>query len=502
MARTLNEGDIMAANDITHLEPKAVWEIFAGMTRVPRPSKKETLIQKHFCDFAEKHGLKYKHEPVGNIIIEVPATPGHENAPITVLQGHLDMVPEKNRDTQHDFEKDPIRTLIDKDTELGLDIVRADGTTLGADNGMGVAMALAAAISKDVVHGPLEILLTCDEEAGMTGAKALKPDSFKGRRLINLDAEEDDCVYIGCAGGCDSNLTWSWPTKAMNGETVHRVTVRGLRGGHSGGDIHEGRGNAIKLLVRTLRRAGQGVRLVEFEGGSMRNAIPREAHAIVAIPEANEKMLADAAAAVQTEGRAESYESGLSIALESATAETAMSADDTRRWVDAMSAIPDGVMGMHPKVPELVQTSNNNSTVVCERKMERVKLKLGTLTRSSSDSRVEVAKDQIASVAVMSGAELEHGNQYPGWEPNPSSAILETVRSQYRKLFGDEPTVAAIHAGLECGIIGNRIGEPMDMVSFGPTIRGAHSPDERVYIASVGKSYKLLCAVLGVLAAG
>lgn len=491
----------MSAQEIAKLEPKAVWEFFAGMTQVPRPSKKETLIQKHFCDLAEKHGFEYTHEQVGNIIVKVPATPGHENAPITVIQGHLDMVPEKNRDTQHDFEKDPIRPVIDKDTALNLDIVRAEGTTLGADNGMGVAMAFAVATCKNVVHGPLELLLTCDEEAGMTGAKALKPDSFEGRRLINLDAEEDDFIYIGCAGGCDSNLSWSYPTKAMNGESIRRITVRGLRGGHSGGDIHEGRGNAIKLLVRTLRRTGGGVRLVEFEGGSMRNAIPREAHAIVAIAEANEAALNEAAAAVQAEGRAESYEAGLTIAVEDAAADSAMSADDTRRWLDAMTAIPDGVMGMHPKVPELVQTSNNNSTLVCERKGDRIKLKLGTLTRSSSDSRVEVAKDQIAAVALMSGAELSHGNQYPGWEPNPSSALLETVRSQYVQLFNEEPTVTAIHAGLECGIIGQRVGS-MDMVSFGPTIRGAHSPDERVYIASVAKSYKLLCAVLGVLAKG
>lgn len=489
----------MANSDITQLDPKAVWEIFAGMTQVPRPSKKEGPIQKHMCALAEKHGFKFKHEPVGNIIVSVPATPGHESAPITVIQGHLDMVPEKNRDTQHDFEKDPIRTVIDKDKELGLDIVRAEGTTLGADNGMGVAMAFAAATSKDVTHGPLELLLTCDEEAGMTGAKALVPTSFEGRRLINLDAEEDDFIYIGCAGGCDSNLTWSYVTKSLNGESACRVTVRGLRGGHSGGDIHEGRGNAIKLLVRTLRRAGIGLRLVEFEGGSMRNAIPREAHAIVAIPEANVAMLKDAAAEIQSQGRSESFEAGLTIAVETAAADAAISPEDTRRWLDAMTAIPDGVMGMHPKVPELVETSNNNSTVVFERKADRLKLKLGTLTRSSSDTRVEVAKDQIAAIAVISGAELLHANQYPGWAPNPSSPLLETVRSQYGTLFGDEPTVTAIHAGLECGIIGKRVGD-MDMVSFGPTIRGAHSPDERVYIASVAKSYRLLCSVLGVLA--
>jgi len=375
----------MATNDISQLDPKPVWQFFAGMTQVPRPSKKETRIQKHFCDLAEKHSLKYKHEPVGNIIVQVPASPGCEKAPITVLQGHLDMVCEKNRGTDHDFDNDPIRTVIDKDSESSDRIVRADGTTLGADNGMGVSMAFAVATSTDVKHGPLELLLTCDEEAGMTGAKALAPDSFKGKRLINLDAEEDDFIYIGCAGGCDSNLAWSLPTAALSGEKAVRVTVRGLRGGHSGGDIHEGRGNAIKLLTRVLRRAGD-VRLIEFEGGSMRNAIPREAHAVVALSSNQIAALRDAASQVQAAGRAESFEKDLTIAVEDADAKSAASAADTTRWLTAMAALPDGVMGMHPKVPELVQTSNNNSTVHTERDGDRLRIHLGALTRSSSDT--------------------------------------------------------------------------------------------------------------------
>lgn len=488
----------MATNDISQLEPKAVWGFFHGMTQVPRPSKKETRIQKHFCDLADKHGLKYKHEAVGNIIVEVPASPGHEKAPITVLQGHLDMVCEKNRGTEHDFDSDPIRTVIDTDAETGLKIVRADGTTLGADNGMGVAMAFAAATSPDVTHGPLELLLTCDEEAGMTGAKALAPTSFKGKRLINLDAEEDEFVYIGCAGGCDTNLTWSLPTSGLSGEKAFRVTVRGLRGGHSGGDIHEGRGNAIKLLTRVLRAAGD-VRLAEFEGGSMRNAIPRESHAIVALPSNRADAIRAAAKTVQAEGRAESFEKDMTITVEDADAKGAASIEDTSRWLTAMAALPDGVMGMHPKIPELVQTSNNISTVHSERDGDRLKLRLGALTRSSSDSRVEAAKAQIIAVGRLSGADVSEGNQYPGWEPNPSSPLLKTVQSNYEKLFKESPTVTAIHAGLECGIIGQRVGN-MDMVSFGPTIRGAHSPDERVWIDSVGKSYKLLCAVLADLA--
>ncbi len=489
-------------SDIRNLEPKTVWDIFHGMTQVPRPSKKEEKIQAHMLKLAESYGFKTHHDAAGNIVVDVPATPGCENAPITVIQGHLDMVCEKNRGTEHDFDNDAIKTQQSKDEETGRPIVKADGTTLGADNGMGVAMALAAAVSKDVKHGPLELLLTADEEAGMTGAKALKPDSFKGRQLINLDAEEDDHIYIGCAGGCDSNLFWSYATSPIGSdEMAVRLTVTGLRGGHSGGDIHEGRGNAIKLMMRSLRGAEIDLRIGEVEAGSMRNAIPREAHAVVAVKKSDIDKLKKSAATVQAEGRAESYEANLEINVSDESGVDAFaSTDDTTTWLTALAALPNGVLGLHPKVPALVETSNNCSTIKNERGNGQLKIQMGCLTRGSSDSQLEVAKAQIAAVAQLTGADLTTGNQYSGWEPNPDSKLLKITASKYEALFGEPAHVAAIHAGLECGIIGKNVGGNIDMISFGPTIRGAHSPDERVFIDGVEKSYKLLCAVLEELA--
>ena len=500
----------MSANttpaSIESLEPKAVWNFFAGLTTVPRPSKREKKIRAHVRKLAEHHGFTFREEPVGNIIIEVPATPGHESAPITVIQGHLDMVPDNNRATRHDWDNDPITTIIAQDEKTGRQIVHAAGTTLGADNGIGVAMGFAAATSPEVVHGPLELLLTTDEEAGMTGAKALTPDSFRGRRLLNLDSEEDDCIYIGCAGGCDTNLAWRFDTTVppSDAETC-RVTVEGLRGGHSGGDIHEGRANAIRLLTRTLRRAPRGtLHLSEFNGGSKRNAIPREAHAIVSGHRGTVAALQQAAKAVRDEAVGESFEDGIAIRVETITdgdAGHVASADDTATFLSAMAALPDGVLGMHPKVPELVQTSNNVSTVVCESAGGKLKIVVGTLTRSSSGSRMEAVKDQLVSIGRLAAAATEFANDYPGWEPNVESKTLATCQRVYKQLFNEEPHVAAIHAGLECGIIGKRVGK-MDMVSFGPTIEGAHSPDERVYVASVAKAWKYLVAVLAELAKG
>ncbi|MFQ5412387.1 MAG: M20/M25/M40 family metallo-hydrolase, partial [Phycisphaerae bacterium] len=346
------------------LEPRRVWGIFAGMAAVPRPSKREEKIRAHIHEVAKGFGLNAREEPVGNIIIDVPATPGHESAPITVLQGHLDMVAEKNAGTKHDFDRDAIRPLVATNA-AGERIVRAEGTTLGADNGLGVALALAAATDPNVVHGPLELLFTTDEEAGMTGAKALTPDSFKGRRLLNLDSEEDDCVYIGCAGGCDTNLTWRLAA-ATGGAESCRVDVDGLRGGHSGGDIHENRGNAIKLLTRVLSRAPEAtLRVGLISGGRVRNAIPREATAVMSGPVGTIAALKVAAQAVRDEGVAESYEEGLSIRVETLGASDAgvvANEADTARLLAALAAMPSGVVGMHPKIPTLVQTSNNLST--------------------------------------------------------------------------------------------------------------------------------------------
>ncbi len=483
------------------LKPCRVWGIFAGMAAVPRPSKREEKIRAHIHEVAKGLGLKSREESVGNIIVDVPATPGHESAPITVLQGHLDMVAEKNAGTVHDFDRDPIRTVVAKNA-AGERIVRAEGTTLGADNGLGVALALAAATDPEVVHGPLELLFTTDEEAGMTGAKALTPDSFKGRRLLNLDSEEDDCVYIGCAGGCDTNLTWRLAASAGGAEAC-RVVVDGLRGGHSGGDIHENRGNAIKLLTRVLSRAPEAtLRVGLISGGRVRNAIPREARAVVSGPAGTIAALEVAAATVRVEGIAESYEEGLSIRVETLGASDAggvASEADTARLLAALAAVPSGVVGMHPKIPKLVQTSNNLSTVMSEVRDGELEIVAGTLTRSSSASCLQTVTDQIAAVGRLSGADVACGNAYPGWEPNVDSPTLATCRRVYESLFGSAPEVAAIHAGLECGIIGERVGN-MDMVSFGPRIEGAHSPDECVYIESVAKSWKYLVAVLGELA--
>lgn len=494
---------VTSTTAIESLEPKSVWGFFTGIAKVPRPSKKEEKIRAHIHEVAKRHGLHCRQEDVGNIIIEVPATPGRESAPITVLQGHLDMVPEKNSDTVHDFDNDPIRLILDKDPKSGRRFVHADGTTLGADNGMGVALALAAATADDAAHGPLELLFTTDEEAGMTGAKALVPDSFKGRRLINLDSEEDDCIYIGCAGGCDTNLTWRFDTApCAKDDEVHRIVVEGLRGGHSGCDIQEGRANAIKLLVRTLLRASRpDLRIGSFSGGSMRNAIPREARAVVAGSSGLGQALQDAAKAIREEAAAESFEAGIAIRVEASStgeAEGFVDAQATSSFLSAVAALPSGVIGMHPKIPTLVQTSNNLSTTTSAAEPGALRVVTGTLSRSSSGSCLRTVTDQIAAVGRLSGAQVGYGNAYPGWEPNVDSPMLATCRRLYESLFKTKPHVAAIHAGLECGIIGQCVGN-MDMVSFGPSIEGAHSPDERVYVDSVEKIWKYLVAVLNEL---
>ncbi|NOX58931.1 MAG: aminoacyl-histidine dipeptidase [Planctomycetes bacterium] len=492
-----------ASADLSSLEPKSVWGFFAGLTSVPRPSKNEERIQQHILKVAEDLGFSAKRDGAGNIVIAVPASVGCEGAPITVLQGHLDMVCEKNAGIDQDFNRDPIRTVIDKNSQ-GEVIVRAEGTTLGADNGMGVALALAACSDPNVVHGPLELLFTCDEEEGMTGAKALTPDSFKGRRLINLDSEEDDAVYIGCAGGRDTNLTWNLPMVAADaGAECCRVSVSGLRGGHSGGDVHEGRASANRLIVRTLLRA-EDIQIAAINGGSKRNAIAREASAIVCGPIGTHKALADAAACVAAEAIGESFEDDIRIDVVKADAgecDQVVSRSDTSRLLSGLMAIPHGVMGMHPQIPLLVQTSNNLSTIVSSIGDSGLCVEVGMLTRSSSDSRKQEALDQIANVGILSGADVQHENDYPGWEPNPDSSLLTTCSRVYRDLFGAEPTVAAIHAGLECGIIGERVGK-MDTISFGPRIEGAHSPDEQVWVASVEKIWRYLKAVLAELSKG
>lgn len=496
-------GKIVVQDSILQLSPAPVWSVFAGMSAVPRPSKREEKIRAHFHALARAHGLTARQDRVGNIVVEVPATPGYENAPTVVIQGHLDMVCEKNRGTQHDFDRDPIRLLIDR--HAGETFVKADGTTLGADNGIGVALGFAAATQSDVVHGPLELLLTTDEEQGMTGAKALQPDSFKGRILLNLDSEEDDALYIGCAGGCDTTLGWHMALEANDSLEAFEVHVGGLRGGHSGCDIHQNRGNANQLLARLLRAAGleSRLRIASIRGGNLRNAIPREASAVVF---ASRAALEKAAGEIREAARTEHAEPKVEVTIGAVAQAPAasLSAASTEQILDGLVAIPSGVISMHPDFPTLVQNSNNLSVITFEpADAESVQVRAMCLSRSASMSCLELDKAKLAAIGRATGAtEIVHSGQYAGWAPNRDSALLATCRRVYERCFGHEPKIAAIHAGLECGIIGARVDGAMQMISFGPNITGAHSPDERVSVDSVARIWTFLKAVLAELAKG
>ncbi len=490
---------------INGLEPARVWQFFAELSAVPRPSKREGQVRAFVREAAGRLGFVFREDQAGNIVIDVPASPGCEHAPVTVLQGHLDMVCEKNAGTEHDFDRDPIRLVQDRDQRSGEMIVRADGTTLGADNGIGLALAFAAATSPDVVHGPLEILCTIDEEMGMSGAKVLAPDFIKGRRMLNLDAEEDDALYIGCAGGCDTTLTWELKAGPLpQRSSACRVSVAGLRGGHSGVDIHLNRTNAIKLLVETLSAAGDGrLRLIELRGGSKRNVIPREASAVVACSAATVKQLSAAAQEAQAVAR-RAGETSASVQVEKLAAESAfaaLTAKDTQRVLTTLTAMPHGVLAIVPEMPGLVQTSNSTSTVESSLADGKLRIIVGCLSRSSMGRELSVTARQLRAIGALAGAQAESGNQYPGWQPNVDSPLLALSRRVYQQLFAAAPNVTAIHAGVECGIIDERIGAgSMDMVSLGPHIEGAHSPDERVYVASVQKTWKYLTALLAELA--
>ena len=486
------------------LEPTAVWRFFAELSAVPRPSKHEEQARAYVRQVADRHGFPVREDAAANLVVDVPASPGAESAPTTVLQGHLDMVCEKNAGTQHDFLRDGLRLHVDTD-EKGVQIVRADGTTLGADNGLGVALALAAATDPAVRRGPLEILCTSDEEMGMTSAKALDPGLLRGRRMINLDSEEDDCVYIGCAGGCDTSLIWELklappPARAAAG----RVQVSGLRGGHSGVDIHLNRGNALKVLTRVLCTADpQRLRLAALTGGSKRNVIPREACAVVVGPPRIADTLTRAAAEIQAESR-QGGEADCTITVTpTALGELpgAVGPGDTQQLLTTLAALPHGVLAVVPDIPGLVQTSNSTSTIEGSAAGGTLRVVVGCLSRSSSLPELRATARQLAAIGKLAGATVESGNEYPGWQPNANSPLLAICRRVYEQLLQASPTVAAIHAGLECGILGERVGAgAMDMVSFGPHIRGAHSPDERVYVASVQKTWTFLKAVLAELA--
>ena len=472
------------------------------MCAVPHCSKKEGQIIAHVKQLAAELKLKVRADAVGNLVPRGAGHPGTRAGPRSPCsRGISTWCAKKNSGTEHDFDRDPLKLVLD--THDGEQIVRADGTTLGADNGIGVALGLAAATDPAVVHGPLELLCTIDEEMGMTGAKVLEPDFVHGRQMLNLDSEEDDALYIGCAGGCDATLTWRFATSAPPaGSELIRVTVEGLRGGHSGCDIHLNRGNAIKLLVQTL--TADDLLLAELNGGSKRNALPREAAALLAGPKGTLDSLKKKAACVQQEAVTANDEPQCVIRVEvvgAAEVSAAASTADTQKLLQGLAAIPSGVLAVHPEVPGLVQTSNNLSVITSavDAAQGTLQLTVQALARSSTNAPLHAAVRQICAVGRLAGAEVETGNQYPGWQPDVNSAMLARAKQVYQELFGHEPNVTAIHAGLECGIIGERLGK-MDMVSFGPRIEGAHSPDERVYVASVQKAWKFVVAFLARLA--
>ena len=477
---------------IKDLQPSAVWKNFYELTRIPRPSKKELKASEYLYNFGKSLGLETVRDEIGNVIIRKPATPGMEDRKGVILQGHMDMVPQKNAGKVHDFEKDPIETIVDGDW------VRADGTTLGADNGVGVAMALSVLEAKDLQHGPVEVLVTIDEETGMTGANALKPGLLKGDILINLDSETEGELYIGCAGGIDASASIPYHTEAVpeGWHHAHLIRVSGCQGGHSGMDIILCRANANKLLARALLPLVRdyGVRLASVEGGNMRNAIPREAEAVVLIPDGKvgevDQYLHELLPVLKTEYAATDPQ--LYVGMRACDEpETCMAEEDALRCMRALMSVPEGVERMSDQMPGLVETSNNTAIV----RTEDGKFMIKTLMRSSVDSAKEALTEKMRAVIELAGGTVEFTGGYSGWAPNGNSQILHLMKDVYGKLYGKEPAVMAIHAGLECGILSGAYPH-WDMVSCGPTILSPHSPDERVNIASVDKCWNFLKAVL------
>ena len=486
---------------IKELDPQVVWKNFYALTQIPRPSKHEELAVEYLYNWGKEHGLETIKDEVGNIIIRKPATPGCENMKGVILQGHIDMVPQKNADTVHDFEKDPIQTYIDGDW------VKAKGTTLGADNGLGLAMAMAVLESSDIKHGPIELLCTIDEETGMTGAMALKPGLLQGDILINLDSETEGELYVGCAGGLDASASATYvPAEAPEAHECWSLAVKGFKGGHSGMDIILCRGNANKIAARILYAlmTKAGVKLLDLEGGTLRNAIPREAFATVYVPKDKvseaQNVFSEVADAVKAEYAGTDPDSEFIFKpYECAEGECCSHSDeckyvpepDALRFIRAILACPDGVERMSSEMPGLVETSNNLAMV----KIEAGQFSVKTLMRSSVDTAKEALAQKFEAIFSLAGIDTSFAGGYSGWAPNPDSAILATMKKVYNEMYGVEPAVMAIHAGLECGILSGAYPH-WDMVSCGPTLMSPHSPDERANIPSVAKCWDFLKAVL------
>jgi dipeptidase D len=476
---------------ISHLEPQALWTIFEEICEIPHPSKHEEKIIEYVKQFGERLGLETRVDGVGNVLIRKPATEGLEHLQTIVLQGHLDMVPQKNNETAHDFQTDPIRPFVDGDW------VKAQGTTLGADNGIGAAAAMAVLQSNDLQHGPIECLFTIDEETGMTGAFGIKPGFLKGDILINLDSEDEGELYIGCAGGVDTNASFHYKEESVPSDHVaFRIDVKGLKGGHSGLDIHLGRGNANKILNRCLWMAVNefGGCISSIDGGSLRNAIPREAMAIITIPKFKSEEFKTKVAKLAAKISNELADADPDLVIQVAPAEapnTVMDQETGKSLVSAIYACPNGVIRMITEMQGVVETSTNLAII----KSGNKKVEIATLQRSSVDSAKDDLCIMMRTVFELAGAKVEHAGAYPGWKPNVHSPILKTMREVYADKFGKTPDQKVIHAGLECGLLGG-VYPNLDMISFGPTIRNPHSPDEMVNIPSVKLFWEFLLETL------
>ena len=478
--------------NINDLEPRLVWKYFYEISQVPRPSKKEGKIIAYLLDFAKKHNLEVKKDEAGNVLMTKPATKGYEKLPTVILQGHVDMVCEKNSGTVHDFDNDPIETYVDGDW------LKAKGTTLGADNGIGVAASLAILASDDIEHGKLECLFTVDEETGLTGAYALAQNFLTGDILLNLDTEEEGELYIGCAGGKGTTATFKYEEEFTPTEYFwFRVDVKGLNGGHSGSEIHKGLGNANKILNRYLWTLSRKLKLsiAEIDGGNLHNAIAREAYVIAGVPVGDKdvasKLLKEFSAQIVEEYKVVDPNVTLTLSTVDEPA-TVIDEPTVYNFLNAICACPHGVLAMSQDIPGLVETSTNLASV--KMKGERT-IVIGTSQRSSTESLKVYAANMINAIFTLARAKVEHSSGYPAWKPNPSSAIVEIAKASYKRLYGKDPELKAIHAGLECGLFLEKYPH-LDMVSFGPTITDAHSPAEQVNISSVGKWWPLLLEIL------
>lgn len=480
---------------LSHLKPTSLWTFFENICAIPHPSKHEDALIAYLIAQAEAHGVLVERDEIGNVKLSKPASPGYESAVPVVMQSHIDMVPQKNEDTDHDFTKDPIKAYVAGDW------VTAEGTTLGADNGIGMAAMMAVMCASDITHGPMEALLTVDEEAGMTGAFALKESWFKGKVLLNLDTEEEGELYVGCAGGVDVTVNWPVSSEYLNSDVVaFDLIVKGLKGGHSGIDIHKGRGNANKLLNRVLLSLSAEVELSisELHGGTLRNAIPREAFAKVVIPKDQEqafhRLLHDIVEDITDEYAY--VESDLLIKTKPCELpETVMDTDAVTDLLRAILTCPNGVLRNSDRFDGVVETSSNLGIM----SYDGDKVTLQFMTRSLKDRARDNAVQRIKSCFELIGAEITATGAYPGWAPSDNPALLNLMKSVYKELFNQTPGTQIIHAGLECGILGAKYPS-WDMISFGPTITGAHSPDEQVNIPSVERFWAYLLAVLERLA--